>query len=764
MSRDIHAAAFSDIVSREIQEHHANKKAYLLEQDRLSRKPPLHAYSGRRQDLPSFEPSRTDSCTVSRRQLDDDNNDTDSTYGYSDSDGGGSPVSPVGRPSHHASGLQHIRGCLTAIERELAARAASETKNVFGSQNEERPTRLRNSLPTPFIPSSRRPQSPPTIRPSSNLFLPSGSGAPPPRRGPSAFLGDSMAERERAAATETRLQQELVKENVALSREVQHLREETSRLTREKEKLRQELTAQMVEKHERRVRLLKEEFDYKLEEQQTLMQEQTERLAERLRQLEGEHKATEISLQLANEKCKSEERHAAVLAEQNKSLEAQSGAALKTVAQFSEKHTALTKALDEARRVLSTKDATIHRLENSLHQMETDVEAAKSVYIEQQKELAILSQRLAEKSREADAAHDAARGQEAASAALSQQLTVLRQALQQMETQHEEADNEKRDLERLNHTLASQRDMLAQRAEEYLEIAGRCTSESASLRQENLLLRQRLDEQQESLRYYKHLALKQRCVASSKVEARSTTAATTTTEMPEEASCQSQETRSTAAPQSPSLRCDPVGPPLFLGLRNERHPPPACSALHISKHRMGTPRVVDGDQYAPLRRCRRPTERPPGAVCRSRSSDAALLTLPPSSSEQSEDSTNPPAGRGGRDGRLSGSQQPEPPPVPFVERHVKPDEYQRKELPGSNTVRRHTLTERRAWNRDDVTYHPESAHASLGSWPPPSEAGADLPNHPNLVARLVKVLSESGTCRYELQQLEAYPESESAKV
>ncbi|XP_053992138.1 uncharacterized protein LOC128883618 isoform X2 [Hylaeus volcanicus] len=310
--------------------------------------------------------------------------------------------------------------------------------------------------------------------------------------------------------------QKLLDENVFLNGEIEKLTREIESLQAKTEEHKSELLATMTEKHERRIQLIKEEFDFRLEEQKERfknVEEQAIKEAEVYKEKVTNLEKQLQSLYKKNQEIKEgtinvDESEFKELQNEKNVLQEQASAALATVAQFSEKHNDLTKTIDSLSQLIKEKDDIIKSTKVNLEitlkknkNLKTDLEAKKKEY----ESLSTKAYRYTEDLRHTELAlHEAKKNN-------SQLQLKLDTKIAQFESEEKRCTSlmaETKSLKKKIKTLACEKNMLSVQTNQYCNVSENAWREVQSVKKESELLRQRLEQQDEIISQLKHMTVR----------------------------------------------------------------------------------------------------------------------------------------------------------------------------------------------------------------------------------------------------------------
>jgi conjugal transfer/entry exclusion protein len=310
--------------------------------------------------------------------------------------------------------------------------------------------------------------------------------------------------------------QKLLDENVFLNGEIEKLTREIGNLEKKTEEHKSELMATMTEKHERRIQLVKEEFDFRLEEQRErfkTVEEQAMKERESYKEKVANLEKQLQSLYQANQEVKEgtiniDESKFKELQNEKTILEEQASAALATVAQFSEKHSDLTKKIDSLNQLIKEKDEIIKstktNLESTLKKnkfLKSELEAKKKEY----ESLSTKAYRYTEDLRHTELAlHEAKKNQ-------SQLQLKLDTKIAQFESEEKRCTSlmaEIKSLRKRIKSLTCEKNMLSVQTTQYCNVSENAWREVQSVKKESELLRQRLEQQDEIISQLKHMTVR----------------------------------------------------------------------------------------------------------------------------------------------------------------------------------------------------------------------------------------------------------------
>lgn len=294
----------------------------------------------------------------------------------------------------------------------------------------------------------------------------------------------------------------LVKENLSLSRELQELKEQMKGLEEEKVQGRARLLDAMAEKHQRRVLLIKEEFDYrfaiekeKFENDAVKVSQRQGEMALHIKELEQKIVGLEASEKLAQARIGDEKRRLEEETKHTGALREQISASLSTVAQFSEKNLQLMKEMENLRAQLESSE----QVEKQLLEMQTKHEQLSC-------DCNSLSQKLIQKDEELEKVRSEGTGKEEEICRLSEEISKREIFADREEAEKKLLQSRCSKLETELFDLKSEAIVLRQRHDECLEIARSSWEEVHAVKQEAVVLRQQLMQREMTMEKLKEFA------------------------------------------------------------------------------------------------------------------------------------------------------------------------------------------------------------------------------------------------------------------
>lgn len=344
-------------------------------------------------------------------------------------------------------------------------------------------------------------------------FRDNSTHLPTRRRGVFTEAPMLKADRERESVQENKIK-ELVKENVMLTREVERLKEDLLNAREEEEKHKSDLLAAMTEKHERRVRLIKEEFDFRLSEEKersaktaAQAEKAAELGAEKVAGLEARIQELQIAAHVATEARKNEERRVEQLNSQTVTLQEQVAAALNTVAQFSEKHVTLQREAEVLQETINKREDVIKKQKTKISSLEQQIEAFQRDLEAAHAEFSTLAKHAERQNKMLSDVQHGLEDQKMQRAQLDRTIALQETQLRDEERRSQCLAEEIKSYKVQVDALQADNKTLVVQTNQFKDVAKSSWDEAQSLRKETELLRQRLQQQEEATRQLKHLAM-----------------------------------------------------------------------------------------------------------------------------------------------------------------------------------------------------------------------------------------------------------------